>query len=528
MKVVELQAHKGVESECPENTLSAFIFSIKQGYNVIELDLEYTKDKKIVVLHDTTINRTARNNDGTTIDNKICIHDISYDEALLYDYGIWFSNKFRNEKIPLFTDVLKILENTNVKIKIDNKVQTFPEEILEILFDIINKYKNISITSNNIEFIKYCLQKNNNVNIDYDGEVDEKILIELTNIIKKENLTVWLPYKCEKTKWVKIPFASKELITLVKKYAKVGIWIINNNEDYLDVIQNYSPDIIETNGRIKPCLNKNCLFDMHVHSHNSHDSKSIIERINKEGFKKSLTGIAITDHCDIEYYETIDLDKIIINSLNEINEFNNKNIKLLKGIEIGEGIWNINKTNEIINDYNFDVIIGSIHAVRYPSYTKPYSRIDFSKLDKETIIEYLNQYFIDMEEMILKSNIDILAHLTCPFRYIIGKYGINIDVSIFEEKIRKILQLVINKKISLEINTSCLYSNNLYNNLMPEKWIIYMYKDMGGYLITLASDAHIEENIGNKFNELRIFLKHIGFNNIYYYEERNPIQCSII
>ena len=63
----KLQAHKGVASECPENTMSAFRCAAVQGYDVIELDLEYTSDEKIVVMHDSYLNRTARNADGSEL-----------------------------------------------------------------------------------------------------------------------------------------------------------------------------------------------------------------------------------------------------------------------------------------------------------------------------------------------------------------------------------------------------------------------------------------------------------------------------
>lgn len=526
---INLQAHKGVEIECPENTFPAFDCAVKQGYDVIELDLEYTKDKKIVVIHDKTINRTARNNDGTLISKKIFINEISYEQALLYDYGIWFANKYKNTKIPLFSDVLEFAKKNNIRLKIDNKIQSFPDDILKVFFELIESFEDIcSITSNDIYFIEKCHFINENISFDYDGVVNEEILIKLTNIINYDKLTIWVPFENEKTKWVKLPTINLKLSNLIKKYAKIGVWLINNYNDYNTVVSIYNPNIIETDGTIKPIINKGKYYDMHTHSKNSHDSNCDVKEIVIAGINKNLQGIAITDHCDVEYYQTIDLDKIIINSLSDINSQKNKNIQLLKGIEIGEGIWNNKKTNEIINKYNFDVVIGSIHAVRYKDYTKPYSRIDFSKIDKEIIIEYINQYFDDMLEMILISNIDVLAHMTCPFRYIIGKYGILIDIKIFTEKIRNILNLIIEKKIALEINTSCLNQNNKYNNLLPEKWIINMYKQMNGYLITLASDAHISSNVGNHFDDVLKLLKEEGFINIYYYLNRLPIQCTII
>ena len=65
MKNIKLQAHRGVSSDCPENTMAAFRCAALQGYDVIELDPDYTKDGKIVILHDKTLNRTARKADGT-------------------------------------------------------------------------------------------------------------------------------------------------------------------------------------------------------------------------------------------------------------------------------------------------------------------------------------------------------------------------------------------------------------------------------------------------------------------------------
>ena len=134
MKNIEFQAHKGVSSECPENTMSAFRCAVMQGYSVIELDLEYTKDNKIVVLHDKLINRTARNNDGTPLDGEININEITYEDALQYDFGVAVSNKYRGEKIPLFEEVLKMAKETKIHLKIDNKIQSFPEEILCLSF----------------------------------------------------------------------------------------------------------------------------------------------------------------------------------------------------------------------------------------------------------------------------------------------------------------------------------------------------------------------------------------------------------
>ena len=103
MSYVRLQAHQGVESECPGNTMSSFRAAVEQGYEMIELDLGVTKDGRFITMHNETINYAARNPDGSRIEPEIPISSITYEQALQYDFGLRFSEKFRGEKLPLCT-----------------------------------------------------------------------------------------------------------------------------------------------------------------------------------------------------------------------------------------------------------------------------------------------------------------------------------------------------------------------------------------------------------------------------------------
>lgn len=529
MENVKLQAHKGVSSECPENTMAAFRCAVMQGYDVIELDLEYTKDKKIVVLHDKLINRTARNKDGTPLVGEININEITYEDALRYDFGAAVSNKYRGEKIPLLEDVLKMAKETKIHIKIDNKIQSFPEEILCLFFSQIKEYiEYISVTSNNVGFIKMCMRETPDIGIDYDGEVTEEVLNTLSALVPRERLTVWLPYRCENTSWVKLPFADEKSSELVRKYAKLGIWLLSDYKSFYEAAESFKPDIIETDGTVKPIKNINSRYDMHTHSNHSHDSECKVSDMADTAKKRGLCGFAVTDHCDIKYYETLDIKGVARGSVDDAVKMNSEtDLTVLRGIEIGEATWNKNIAEQIINEFDFDVVIGSVHTVKFDEYEMPYSQNDFKKMGRETAEKYLNQYFDDMLEMIESCNFDILAHLTCPLRYINGKYEMGVDCKMYENKIKSILERIIERKIALEINTSCVYEGSRYCELMPERWIIQMYKDMGGYLVTTGSDAHIAENSANDFDVLYDMLKQIGFKNTYYYKNRCAIQCAI-
>ena len=91
-------AHRGLhdnESEAPENTLAAFKKAVDQGYG-IELDVQLTKDGQVVVAHDFTLKRNC----GVNLD----IDTLTYEE--LQRFPIFKSN----ERIPLFTDVLQVVD----------------------------------------------------------------------------------------------------------------------------------------------------------------------------------------------------------------------------------------------------------------------------------------------------------------------------------------------------------------------------------------------------------------------------------
>ena len=130
-----------------------------------------------------------------------------------------------------------------------------------------------------------------------------------------------------------------------------------------------------------------------------------------------------------------------------------------------------------------------------------------------------------MLEMIKTTDFDVLSHLTCPLRYISGKYGIAVDLKKFADKTDIILKEIINRGVALEINTSCLDTN--YNALMPDIPIIERYKELGGYLLTLGSDAHIAERIAHGFDYALCELSRLEFKNIYYYKNRKPIPQEI-
>lgn len=265
---------------------------------------------------------------------------------------------------------------------------------------------------------------------------------------------------------------------------------------------------------------------MHTHSEYSHDSQCKIEDMCLSQIEKGTNIFAVTDHFDTASYVDYDVFTPIKSSYDMVKKLNMKyagKCKILAGVELSEGFWYKDVLEEITKMLSYDVIIGSVHLVKYKELTTAYSKINFSELPQNIVEEYLNQYFDDILMMFDTTDFDILAHLTCPLRYIEGKFKFNINLNMFEDKITAILKRTVNDEKALEVNTS---GYGIINDFMPAMDIIKKYRDLGGRLITLASDAHIKENASVHFGMAMEALKDIGFKSLYYYENRRPIELK--
>ena len=105
-------AHRGGAKLAPENTLASFKNAIAIGVDMIEIDVHFSKDSEIIVIHDESLDRTT-NGTGE-------IKDLTLDEIKKYDAGSWFSEDYKNEKVPTLTEVLQSI-NGQCKLLIEIK-----------------------------------------------------------------------------------------------------------------------------------------------------------------------------------------------------------------------------------------------------------------------------------------------------------------------------------------------------------------------------------------------------------------------
>ena len=122
--IVKSINHRGYNTVAPENTLPAFKMSKKMGFDIVECDLQLTSDGVPVVIHDQLINRTARNSDGSELTSNVSINNITYAQALTYDFGIWKGSAYAGTKIPTFEEFLKCCRDTGLDAYVELKTES--------------------------------------------------------------------------------------------------------------------------------------------------------------------------------------------------------------------------------------------------------------------------------------------------------------------------------------------------------------------------------------------------------------------
>ena len=132
IRKMEITAHRGASFKYPENTMSAFRGAKDLGADWIELDVQQTKDKQIVVSHDTNLKRVA------SVDKDII--DMDYSEIEKLDAGSFFDKKFKGEKIPLLKEVLEYAKSNNIRLNIELKPTGKEVDFEKQVVDLIKQY----------------------------------------------------------------------------------------------------------------------------------------------------------------------------------------------------------------------------------------------------------------------------------------------------------------------------------------------------------------------------------------------------
>jgi len=256
------------------------------------------------------------------------------------------------------------------------------------------------------------------------------------------------------------------------------------------------------------------LFDYHMHSDFSEDCYTPMEKTIEAAIQKGLTEICFTEHMDYDYPDpdfTFELDVDAYSKrIKELQIKYADDITIKKGIEIGIQPHVLDENKQLIQQEDFDFVICSLHVAD----KKDLHNGDFfvGRTPKEAY-----QYFYEELLYCVKhfDEYNILGHLDLIKRY----KALDSDEN-FHEIIREIFHEIIPKGKGIEVNASG-FAYNL-GTAMPSADILKLYKECGGEIITIGSDAHEPDHVAHRFPEIIQQIQQLGFPYLASFTNREP------
>ena len=264
-------------------------------------------------------------------------------------------------------------------------------------------------------------------------------------------------------------------------------------------------------------------IDYHTHTGYSADADVPMEDMIRQAVSLGITEMAITDHVDYMYPVApypfqIDYDAYMV-EFNRLREAYVDRIRLTLGVEIGMGAHLADTVREFVAKYPFEFIIGSIHDVRGEEFhLPPYWKGQTTRAGYMRYFEEMLGSVRAIDEVCVVGHLDYIMRY-CPYEDKALHYADYRDV------IDEILRTIIAKGKGIELNTSGFrYKLDMVH---PQMAILQRYKELGGEIVTVGSDAHFTRHIYERFDAAYDMLRTAGFKAIAIYRERKPVMLDI-
>lgn len=278
-------------------------------------------------------------------------------------------------------------------------------------------------------------------------------------------------------------------------------------------------------------------IDCHTHTQFSVDSEADIRAMIERAIALDLAAYAITDHCECStwypkehYTETECFDHFhyaadferSLQAVTALKEEYGQKINLICGTELGQATHDMEAAEKAVSDERLDFTIGSLHQLRGE---KDFYYIDYQKMTEDEILSLLNRYFQEIYELCKWGKFDVLGHLTYSMRYMKRRFGIEPDISRFDEIIAESFRELIAKDKGIEINTSGLRQG--FGDCFPSLKYVKLFRDLGGRLVTVGSDAHNVEDLGKNIADGFAIARAAGFDRVCYFKKHKAYFVEI-
>ncbi len=257
------------------------------------------------------------------------------------------------------------------------------------------------------------------------------------------------------------------------------------------------------------------MFDFHMHSSLSFDSKTAATDMIRAADSAGLREICFTDHYDCHWSESDEHDLFSLADYRATyDNLPAATVTVHRGVEMGLTRWNRSIAEAFTQSYPLDFVIGSLHFVDgYDPYDKKY-------WDGKTMHTAYRRYLEEILDCVrTHDDFDVLGHLTYVAKSPNNPYRIPVPYEDFTALTDEIMRVLIKKGKGMEINTSGV---DRVGDFLPSARHLQRFCELGGRIVTIGSDAHDPSRVGQYADRALAVCKEI-FGHACTFAQRNPV-----
>jgi histidinol-phosphatase (PHP family) len=256
------------------------------------------------------------------------------------------------------------------------------------------------------------------------------------------------------------------------------------------------------------------LADYHIHTRFSVDSRTELEDACEAAIAADLDEIAFTDHADFGHADTVGYLKPAeyVTAVERCRDRYAGRLAVRLGVEMGEPHIFAQETRDILAAGEFDLVLGSVHYAdgMVPAWKEEYF--------EQPLHEAYEAYFRLVARLAAEGDFDVLGHLDLVKRDA-RKFGKVYDgPEPYGDLIRTALRSIVERGKGIEINTSPLRRGQ--PDACPSLEVLQWYRELGGEILTLGSDAHRPGDVGACFDAALEMARTAGFKRLARFEKR--------
>ena len=267
--------------------------------------------------------------------------------------------------------------------------------------------------------------------------------------------------------------------------------------------------------------------DSHIHTQYSADvpaSRALsVDGICRAAIDAGLSYIAFTDHYEPEEEKSgvakpFRFPEMVSDVLTAKETYKDR-LQVALGIEYGQPYLYPEEIQPTVTAYPYDIILGSVHYIPGKTGYISYNYREMTPAERTAVFdEYLDTY----NQLVHTDGIDVVTHPTYPLRYLL-RQNIPFDMRDWEERLRAMFRVLAERGVGLEFNAAPM---RVPNQGIPDhtvETLFRWYREVGGEIVTFASDAHFKEHVGAYCDRTMRILRELGFRYIAVYENRKPV-----